>query len=42
MGGGSDPTDVTCSIVCTEDVNGDGVVNVYDILAILDVWGTCP
>jgi len=42
MGGGSDPTDVTCSIVCTEDVNGDGVVNIYDILAILDVWGTCP
>ena len=23
------------------DVNGDGVVNVVDILAVMDVWGSC-
>jgi hypothetical protein len=23
------------------DVNGDGVVNVTDLLAIMDVWGPC-
>ena len=42
MGDGTDPTDVTCSLVCSEDVNGDGLVNVSDIMAVLDVWGACP
>ena len=23
------------------DVNGDGMVNVTDLLAIMDVWGSC-
>ena len=25
-----------------EDVNGDGVINVSDLLAIISVWGACP
>jgi len=27
---------------CPEDINGDGVVDVLDLLAILGAWGPCP
>ncbi|MHC4766478.1 MAG: dockerin type I domain-containing protein, partial [Planctomycetota bacterium] len=26
---------------CAADVNGDGVVNVVDFLAVLAAWGEC-
>jgi hypothetical protein len=42
MGEGTDPADVTCPFVCAEDVNGDGLINVSDLLAIISVWGACP
>ena len=42
MGEGTDPADVTCPLVCAEDVNGDGLINVSDLLAIISVWGACP
>ena len=42
MGKGTDPADVTCPLVCAEDVNGDGLINVSDLLAIISVWGACP
>ncbi len=28
--------------VCPEDINGDGVINVTDLLAVLSAWGACP
>lgn len=32
-----------CDIVATPgDVNGDGVVNVADLLAVITAWGACP
>jgi len=31
-----------CPTFCSEDVNGDGEVNVSDILAIIAAWGMCP
>jgi hypothetical protein len=42
MGEGTNPDDVTCPVHCAEDVTGDGVVDVSDLLAIIAVWGTCP
>jgi hypothetical protein len=27
---------------CPADVNGDGSVNVFDLLQLLDAWGDCP
>jgi hypothetical protein len=42
MGEGTDPDDVTCPVHCAEDVTGDGVVDVSDLLAIIAVWGVCP
>ncbi|TVQ55427.1 MAG: hypothetical protein EA377_03475 [Phycisphaerales bacterium] len=27
---------------CPEDLTGDGVVNVFDLLALLEAWGPCP
>jgi hypothetical protein len=27
---------------CPEDINGDDVVNVFDLLELLDAWGPCP
>jgi hypothetical protein len=27
---------------CPEDLNGDGVVNVSDLLILFDAWGDCP
>ena len=28
-------------VACPADVNGNGVVNVIDLLAVIDEWGTC-
>ena len=42
MGAGTNPDDVTCPTHCAEDVNGDGLINVSDLLAIISVWGACP
>ena len=42
MGEGTNPDDVSCPLVCAEDVNGDGLINVSDLLAIISVWGACP
>ena len=27
---------------CDGDINGDGYVNVPDLLAAIDAWGACP
>ncbi|MBG83832.1 MAG: hypothetical protein CMJ40_04710 [Phycisphaerae bacterium] len=31
----------TCPAYCEEDVNGDGRVNMTDVLRVLDAWGMC-
>ncbi|HIA72410.1 MAG TPA: hypothetical protein EYO01_06920 [Phycisphaerales bacterium] len=31
-----------CPATCDADVNGDGIVNVSDLLALISVWGMCP
>jgi len=28
--------------MCPADLNGDGVVNTADLLALLAAWGDCP
>ena len=28
-------------VSCPEDINGDGVVNITDLLALLSAWGSC-
>jgi len=38
-GGAGDPCDQPLTGLCPADVNGDGLVNVGDLLAILDNWG---
>ncbi len=35
LGGGPPPP-------CPPDINGDGVVNVTDLLAVIGAWGACP
>ncbi len=42
MGEGTNPDDVTCPVHCAEDVTGDGLIDVSDLLAIIGVWGACP
>ena len=32
---------VDCPDVCTGDVNGDGFVNIQDLLGVIDQWGSC-
>ncbi len=27
---------------CEGDVNGDGIVNVHDMLGVIAAWGACP
>ena len=27
---------------CPGNINGDGVVNVADLLAVINAWGPCP
>ena len=29
------------TVECEEDVNGDGMIGVSDILAVIDSWGVC-
>jgi len=31
----------TCGEPCQSDINGDGVVNVADLLEVIDSWGAC-
>ncbi len=31
-----------CPAGCAEDINGDGFVNVNDLLALIGAWGMCP
>ena len=31
-----------CPATCAGDTNGDGTVDVFDLLAVIDDWGTCP
>ena len=31
-----------CPAICNEDINGDGVIDVSDLLAIIAAWGACP
>ncbi len=42
MGEGTIPDDVTCPVHCAEDINGDGVIDTNDLLAIIAAWGVCP
>ncbi|MCI0676992.1 MAG: dockerin type I domain-containing protein [Phycisphaerales bacterium] len=37
-----DPSSVGLRVVKTGDVNGDGVVNITDLLAVIAGWGACP
>ena len=31
-----------CPTTCPADTNGDGVVDIHDLLAVIDTWGACP
>ncbi|MDG2199638.1 MAG: hypothetical protein P8K80_00450, partial [Phycisphaerales bacterium] len=31
-----------CPASCAGDTNGDGVIDIFDLLNMLDDWGTCP
>jgi hypothetical protein len=45
QGPGTSPDRVNCEPPvpsCAADLNGDGVVNVSDLLQLLGAWGTCP
>jgi hypothetical protein len=33
---------VECPTSCEGDVNGDGLVDVTDVLAVVSAWGICP
>ncbi|TVQ56869.1 MAG: hypothetical protein EA377_01655 [Phycisphaerales bacterium] len=35
-------SEANCVQPCIGDLNGDGVVNVFDLLELLSAWGTCP
>jgi DNA-binding beta-propeller fold protein YncE len=39
---GSDPADPTSIPLEPGDVNGDGLVNIDDLLSIINSWGVCP
>ena len=41
FGDGTVCADVECGAPCVGDVNGDGVVNVNDLLIVLAAWGIC-
>ncbi|MDP7009654.1 MAG: hypothetical protein QGI78_08810 [Phycisphaerales bacterium] len=34
--------DTVQCVYCEEDLNGDGVVNIDDLLTLISVWGFCP
>ncbi|MDP7008176.1 MAG: lectin-like protein [Phycisphaerales bacterium] len=42
--GGSDSSclDLACDIPCPSDLNGDGAVEVDDLLVLIAAWGSCP
>ena len=40
-GEGTPNTPNPCAPTCAGDLNGDGVVNVFDLLELLNNWGTC-
>ncbi len=37
---------ITCAVIeclyCSSDINGDGVVNIDDLLVLIGAWGMCP
>lgn len=35
-------TTCSCGPACPGDINGDGVTNVTDLLAVIAAWGNCP
>ncbi len=39
---GEGSTCETCPPLCPSDANGDGVINIDDLLALLSLWGPCP
>ena len=42
QGDDTDCASVICPAACPADINGDGVTNVPDLLALLAAWGVCP
>mgnify|MGYP002528421595 CR=1 FL=1 len=52
LGAGDPPTDngwwVACNVItyvsipCQGDLNGDGVIDVSDLLKLIAAWGPCP
>ena len=40
-GAPADPCSLPLPAVCAADVDGDGVVGVGDLLAVIDGWGSC-
>ena len=42
QGDDTDCGSVICPLACLSDINGDGTVNVTDLLALLAAWGACP
>jgi len=42
LGEGTTCDDSPCPTDCLGDANGDGEVNVNDILSVISVWGPCP
>lgn len=38
----SDAPGTVAGIACLGDLNGDGQVNVFDLLLLLENWGACP
>ena len=39
---GEDASCDDCAPTCQGDANADGVVDVFDLLKVIDGWGTCP
>jgi hypothetical protein len=42
LGDGTDCDDAECAAPCPGDSNGDGSVDVADLLVVLAAWGACP
>ena len=42
QGDDTDCVIVICPAACPSDINGDGNINVTDLLALLAAWGACP
>ena len=39
---GEDASCDDCAPTCQGDANADGVVDIFDLLKVIDGWGTCP